>query len=174
MAVFPIPFIPKFDYHYGGIRFGASREGGNRRHAGCDLIAPKGTPIRAVEWGLVLQGPKPFYHGTYSLVVQHSGYIVRYCEVDKKVADEIYEGATVQEGQTIAWVGQMHNSSMLHLEMYRGSEAGLYTQTNSKKKYHNVESKNYKRRADLLDPTDYLDRWRLWTDFSNWVGDLFE
>lgn len=173
MAVFPIPFIPDRDYHKGGLRFGASRSSGARRHAGCDLIAKKGTPVRAVEWGLVLQGPRYFYHNTYSLVVQHSNYIVRYCEVDKKVADGIYEGANVDEGQTIAYVGKMYKSSMLHLEMYRGTVGGRYTQKNKKKNYDFVESKNYKRRSDLLDPTPFLDQWRMWTDFTDWVSDLF-
>ena len=97
MATFPLPVLPKHDYHNGGIRFGASRSDGSRRHAGCDLIAKKGTPVLAIDWGIVLQGPKYFYHGTYSIVVQHGGFVVRYCEVDKKVAEGIMTGATVKQ-----------------------------------------------------------------------------
>ena len=173
MAVFPLPTVPAQDYHRGGLRFGASRSGGDRRHAGCDLIAKKGTPVRAVEWGLVLQGPKYFYHGTYSIVVQHSGYIVRYCEVDKKVAENIYAGAYVDEGQTIAYVGKMYKSSMLHLEMYQGTASGNYTQRKNKK-YDFVDPKPFKRRRDLLDPTPYLDQWRLVSDLKEWIGDILD
>ena len=172
MAVFPLATVPKQDYHRGGLRFGASRSSGERRHAGCDLIAKKGTPIRAVEWGLVLQGPKYFYQGTYSIVVQHSDYLVRYCEVDKKVPDYIYEGAYVDEGQTIAHVGQMYHSSMLHLEMYKGSVSGRFTQKRNTK-YDFVDPKPFKRRRDLLDPTPYLDKWRLVSDFVEWIDDIF-
>lgn len=174
MGVFPLPIIPKRDYRKGGIRFGASRSKGARRHAGCDLIVPKGTPVLAVGAGLVLRGPRYFYHGTYSLVVKHSNFIVRYCEVDKKVAKDIYEGAEVKQGQTIAYVGKMFKSSMLHLEMYRGDTAKSLTQKNKTQKYLYVKSRNYKRRSDLLDPTPYLDQWKLWTNFTNWAGDLFD
>ena len=45
---FPLPFIPQLSYTTGGRRFGADRSGG-RKHAGCDLIAPLGTPVFAVE-----------------------------------------------------------------------------------------------------------------------------
>ena len=61
---------------------------------------------------------------------------------------------------------------MLHFEMYQGSVGGNYTQKKNKE-YDFVEPKAYKRRRDLLDPTPYLDEWRMWTDFTNWVGDLF-
>jgi murein DD-endopeptidase MepM/ murein hydrolase activator NlpD len=57
MATFPLPFRPKEDYHTGGRKFGAGREGGGRKHATCDLIAPKGTEIYAVEDGEVVRGP---------------------------------------------------------------------------------------------------------------------
>jgi murein DD-endopeptidase MepM/ murein hydrolase activator NlpD len=165
MSRFPLPFIPNQDYHYGGIKFGAKRDSGGRKHAACDLIAPPGTPIHAVEWGVVLQGPKYFYHGTYSLVVEHSSFIVRYGEINKKVPDNIYEGAFVEEGQIIAYVGKMNHSSMLHFEMYDKSATGEYTQLNNPP---------FKRRKDLIDPTPHLDRWKLWTQFGDWVTDLLE
>jgi murein DD-endopeptidase MepM/ murein hydrolase activator NlpD len=103
--------------------FGSERSGGRRLHAACDLIAPKGTPIRAIEDGVVIEGPKPFYSGTYSLVVRHQSGVVRYGEIDSSVPDEVRPGAAVKAGQVIAKVGQLESgSSMLHFELYAGDD----------------------------------------------------
>ena len=64
MAVYPLPFYEKQNYHYGGIRFGASRDSG-RKHAACDLIAPPGTPVYSVEGGTVLFVPKKAFFSKY-------------------------------------------------------------------------------------------------------------
>ena len=146
MATFPLPSRPALSYRTGGRRFGAPRDGG-RQHAGCDLIAPAGTEIRAVEAGTVVRGPYPFYHGTHAIEVQHPGSVVRYCEI-RGVAEGIAVGSAVTEGQTIAYVGRMYTDSMLHLEMYDGSRTGQLTQPNNPP---------YQRRADLMDPSSYLD-----------------
>ncbi len=76
--IFPLPFKPQADYKSGGRKFGAPRDGGSRLHAGCDLIAPKGTQIRALEDGTVVRGPYPFFNGTYAIEVKHSHFIARY------------------------------------------------------------------------------------------------
>ena len=55
MPTFPLPFRPKQNYRKGGLKFGADRDGGARKHAGCDLLAPKGTEIYAVETGEVVR-----------------------------------------------------------------------------------------------------------------------
>ena len=164
MAVFPLPFVPKQNYRWGGLSFGSSRSGGKRTHAACDLIAPRYTEVRAVENGVVIQDPKKFYRGTYSIAVKHLNFIVRYCEIERDVADGIYEGAYVYEGQTIAYVGKMYRDSMLHLEMYKGTAQGKFKRWN--KRYDYVKSKNYNRRRDLMNPAPYLDKWRLLTTFS--------
>lgn len=158
MPRFPLPFVPTRDYHRGGLRFGAKR--GGRKHAACDLIAPPGTPVYAVKDGIVIRGPRYFYHDTYSIVVHHTNFIVRYGEIYQKVPEGIYEGAKVEEGQIIAHVGKMYHSSMLHFEMYSGAANGEYSQ----------KGKNaFNRREDLIDPTPYLDAWRLMTPFSGYI-----
>ena len=43
------------DYHNGGKAFGSDRDDGKRAHAGCDLIAPVGTPIYAVADGTIIE-----------------------------------------------------------------------------------------------------------------------
>jgi murein DD-endopeptidase MepM/ murein hydrolase activator NlpD len=146
---FPLPFVPALSYKTSGRRFGATRPKG-RLHAGCDLIATPGIAIRAIEDGVVIQGPKLFYENTYSLVVRHkSGIVARYCEI-RGAAKEVRLGSEVKEGQIIAYVGQLPSkSSMLHFEVYSGKQHGSLTvRTNGP----------YQRRADLMNPASLLDK----------------
>ena len=149
MATFPLPFVPQLSYHSGGRRYGAPRDGG-RLHAACDLIAPEGTEIFAVDNGVIAAGPYMFYHGTYALEVRHGNFTIRYCEI-RGAAPGIRPGVNVIQGQVIAYVGRMLRDSMLHFEMYDGSASGALTQRGNPP---------YQRRRDLIDPTSYLDRWR--------------
>ncbi len=148
MATFPLPFVPTQSYKTGGRRFGANRDDGKRKHAACDLIAPKGTEIYAVENGKVTYGPYLFYRGTYAIEFKlDSGKVVRYCEIEK-VASGIAVGSTVTEGSLIAYVGKMYVDSMLHFELYEGTGSGPLTVRSNPP---------YQRRSDLIDPTSYLD-----------------
>lgn len=172
MARFPLPFLPSQNYRAGGIRFGATRtndDGTVRSHAACDLVVPPGTSVYAVEWGIVIDVPAtPFIKNTklYSVIIEHSNFIGRYTEISKEVAEGIYPGATVQEGQLISTVARNNKGhGMLHFEMYDKSEAGYLSQPKNKK-YKNVPEGTYGRRSDLMDPTPYLDRWATWTDWS--------
>ena len=145
----PLPFIPIQSYKLGGRRFGANRQKG-RKHAGCALIAPLGTPILAMADGTIAEWTgREFYHGTYSIAVQHQGYVARYCEI-KGVAPGIGWGTIVKAGDVIAFVGKMHVDSMLHLEIY-GQPYGTGGLTNRK-------NQPFQRRADLQNPTTLLDR----------------
>ncbi|MBG7601739.1 MAG: SH3 domain-containing protein [Gammaproteobacteria bacterium] len=147
--IFPLHQRPVPSYHDGGRKFGASRSNGTRKHAGCDLIAPGGTEILAMDSGKIIRGPYHFYSGAYALEIKHSnGKVVRYGEIMKIVPAGTRVGARVSRGQIIARVGQLQSgSSMLHLEIYSGAESGKLTQAGNK----------YKRRSDLIDPTPYLD-----------------
>ena len=172
MARFPLPFLPAQNYHYGGIKFGANRkndDGTVRTHAACDLVVSPGTPVVAVEWGIVIDVPKtPFIKGSklYSVIIEHSFFIGRYTEISQEVESEIYPGATVQEGQMISTVQRNSKGhGMLHFEMYDKSAAGYLSQPGNTK-YKNVPEGAYGRRSDLMDPTPYLDQWAAWTDWS--------
>lgn len=146
---FPLPFIPNVSYKTRGRRFSASRSGGQRKHAACDLIAPLGTEIFAVDSGIVTRGPYAFYRGTYAIEVQHPRFVARYCEIRGGV-QSVRVGDAVQQGQVIAHVGMMYRSSMLHFELYQGTQVGPLTQRGNPP---------YQRRSDLIDPTPYLDHW---------------
>ena len=149
---FPLPFLPKLDWHpgpAGGKRYYGAPRDGKRKHAACDLIAPKGTEIFAVDEGTVIRGPYPFYHGTDALEVKHRYFTVRYCEILKAAAG-IKIGRKVHQGEVIAYVGKMAKDSMLHFEMYDGSGSGALTVRSNPP---------FQRRSDLIDPTPYLDHW---------------
>lgn len=173
MGRFPLPNVPNLGYHKGSGKrwFGASRDGG-RKHAACDLIAKPGTPVFAVTGGTVLKVPKKaFFQETYSVIIDHGTFIVRYAELD--MLRLVTEGENVTEGQQIGTVGKNYKGTgMLHFEMYANTAAGELTQTTNKK-YQYVPEANYQRRADLIDPTPHLDVWKLWTKFGDWYDETF-
>ncbi|NEP90784.1 MAG: M23 family metallopeptidase [Okeania sp. SIO2C2] len=99
--IFPLRSRPTLSYKTGGRYFGANRPS-RRKHAGCDLIAPSGTEVLAMEDGEVLQS-YPFWQGTDALEIKHQGgMIVRYCEIS--VASGMRPGIRVSKGQVIAHV----------------------------------------------------------------------
>ncbi|MBW7567749.1 peptidoglycan DD-metalloendopeptidase family protein [Chromobacterium subtsugae] len=134
--------------------FGHNRPN-SRKHAGCDIYAAVGTPIRAVADGKVVF-THGFYWKTNEVSIDHDGFIVRYGEVDpESIAVKV--GDTVKRGQTIAKVGQLimpsgekYKQCMLHFEMYNSSDSVIKaTLSNS--------SKPFRRRSDLINPTATLD-----------------
>ncbi len=152
--IFPLAEKPTLNWR-GGRGFGAQRDGG-RKHAGCDLIVPEGTPIYAIADGRVTVGPYLFYHGTYAIEIVHPQFVARYCEI-RGVADGIGVGRVVKEGELIAYVGKMYRDSMLHLEMFTGAKKGPLTDRSRTP---------FCRRADLIDPTAHLDRWALMGQYA--------
>lgn len=154
--LFPLRKRPApYGYKDGGRQFGAYRNE-NRLHAGCDLLAPEGTEVLAIDHGTVIQGPYLFYDVVYALEVKHdSGVVVRYGEIRQSVPRGISAGARVSKGQVIGYVGLMTSgSSMLHFEMYEGTVNGELT----------TGSGPYRRRSDLMDPSPFLDAAPLVTD----------
>lgn len=148
-CVFPLASVPKQSYKTGGRGFGAARPFlGKQLHGACDLIAPKGTEIFAIDSGVVINGPYYFWNSTYAIEIKHPHFIGRYCEILKDVPVKV--GDYVERGQVIGHVGQMGAYSMLHFEMFAGTAKGGLTNG----------ILPYKRRSDLLDPTPYLDCWQ--------------
>ncbi|MGL3288428.1 peptidoglycan-binding protein [Salmonella enterica] len=145
---FPFTELPALSWANGGRQFGASRAGG-RKHAGCDLKFPPGTPIYAVADGVLVRGPYIFYSGTSAVEIRHGNLILRYGEI----ANGSYTGgSSVKKGQIIAKVGRLNSgSSMLHLEIYTNgaSSASLTTRVGE-----------LRRRSDVTDPAPYLNVWK--------------
>ena len=146
---FPLDSRPAQSYKDGMRRFGSNRSKG-RKHAGCDLYAPVGTPIYAMDDGVVEKDIYAFYLGTYAIEIKHTKFLARYGEISR-VAKGVKKGAKIKKGQLIAYVGELRglNMSMLHLELYSGKAKGSLTVRGNKP---------YKRRSDLIDPTPILDK----------------
>ena len=175
---FPLAQWRNNDYHRPtqgkdrrGTYFGAKRyskkQGGFRRHAACDLIAPQGTPIFAVDTGKVSRISRNFITGkrkngeewhVSAVTIIHDHFTVRYAEVQNicvKRSDK-----EIKKGQKIAEVGKMKTSSMLHFEMYSGRHEGKLSVRDRKLTKEFSEKTPFRRRSDLIDPTRYLDSWK--------------
>ncbi|RFP08417.1 MULTISPECIES: M23 family metallopeptidase [unclassified Duganella] len=151
--LFPFEKRPEQSYHDGARQFGSSRSGGTRRHAGIDLYAPVGTPVRAMADGVVLQ-VYAFYEGTWVIEVDHGTFIARYGEVSKKgIAVKALDD--VKRGQNLGTVGKLNNLdiSMLHLELY-GTNADP---TEKGKALTQKTRQPFQRRDDLINPTASID-----------------
>ncbi len=156
MSVFPLRRRPAVSYHERPRAFGSPRDDGARSHAGCDLYAKAGTEVLAVEDGVVVRGPYPFYDGVGALEVRHPSGVVRYGEIH--AAPGIHAGVRVGAGQTIGTVAALIHApidpitkqlaAMLHFEMYGGAGSGQLTDRSIRP---------FERRTDLVDPTGYLD-----------------
>lgn len=148
---FPLTFVPRESWHHRPRNFGAPRDRGRRKHAGCDLYAPVGTPAFAVADGTVKQFGL-FYLGTYALVIDHDHFVVRYGEIKRDIAKDLAIGSHVTKGQKIGLVGKLTglNISMIHFEMYAGTKDGPLTDR---------DRPPFMRRSDLMDPASHLDTW---------------
>ena len=80
-------------------------------------------------------------------------------------ANHVLKGVSfaVERGQVIARVGLLVGilvpSAMLHLEMYDGSASGPLTAPESVSA-RRADGVPFLRRADLMDPTPFLNVWR--------------
>ncbi len=77
---FPFHVPPTLSWHSSGRKFGAYRTK-TRKHGGCDLIKPVGTPIHAVADGILVHEETFFYHNTWYVTYQHGPYLIRYGEI---------------------------------------------------------------------------------------------
>lgn len=95
--------------------FDARRSGG-RRHRALDILAPRGTPVRAVEDGTIV-GLDPD-NGGGGIVVRQAdaagAFVYGYAHLDRW-ADWIHAGAEVFRGQVLGYVGSTGNATTPHL-----------------------------------------------------------
>ncbi|MBP2668460.1 MAG: LysM peptidoglycan-binding protein [Deltaproteobacteria bacterium] len=87
------------------------REGG--RHAGVDLIAPKGTEVRAAELGIVVYAGEGMRGYGKAVVLDHGeGVTTLYGHLD---AIHVESGDAVPAGAPIGTVGRSGNATTYHL-----------------------------------------------------------
>lgn len=89
---------------------------GGRRHGALDLGMPVGTPVRAVQSGVVIRSQAtPSGDAGIWVAIQHphlGGIITRYMHFSRVA---VAEGAVVRKGQVIGYSGNTGSSSAPHL-----------------------------------------------------------
>lgn len=85
-----------------------------RAHLGTDFAATKGTPIRSVGDGVVLEARYTANNGNY-VTIRHNGtYTTGYLHMSK-IASGIFAGTHIKQGQTIGFVGSTGLATGPHL-----------------------------------------------------------
>lgn len=85
-----------------------------RAHRGTDFAAPKGTPIRSVGEGIILEARYDGNNGNF-VKVRHNGiYTTQYLHMSK-IASGLHPGKKVLQGETIGFVGSTGLSTGPHL-----------------------------------------------------------
>lgn len=148
---FPI-LKPTDSFMSGMAMFGHARPRG-RVHGACDLYQTKNASIVSVFSGTIISSLYKFYQGTWALEVKHSGgFVVRYGEMTGKEVPGIAKNKKVTPGQQVGFMGRVNSNCcepMLHFELYKGTKKGSLS-----------GGGKYKRRSDLINPTQYLLSWR--------------
>jgi murein DD-endopeptidase MepM/ murein hydrolase activator NlpD len=102
-------------------RFGAKQ--GGLHNDGINIAAPRGTPVRATENGVVAYAGNELRGFGNLLLIRHAdGWVSAYAHNETLL---VKRGDRVQRGQTIAHVGATGNvsSPQLHFELRRGANA---------------------------------------------------
>ena len=158
---FPISQMPNQSFSSKTPSFGASRNGGGRIHAAVDLYREIDEPVFSVAPGVVIRSLEPFYEGTYSIEVLHSGgFVVRYGELTGKQVKNVSIGKQIKMGDRVGYIAKINTKSgccapMLHFELYSGQLRGPLSQAGAK-----INGVLYARRRDLIDPTKYMLKWQ--------------
>lgn len=85
-----------------------------RPHAGTDIAAPLGTPLKAAGSGLVTLVGDFFFNGRLVVIDHGQGLITMYCHMDQI---EVVEGQSVTQGTRIGTVGATGRVTGPHLHL---------------------------------------------------------
>ena len=107
--------------------FGASRDGGHRRHEGVDIFAPKGTPaVASVDGTITGVGSNSLGGNVATLTDTERGIRLYYAHLDRW---NVSNGQHVSVGDTIGFVGNTGNARTiaphLHFGLYTLSEVAI-------------------------------------------------
>lgn len=89
--------------------WGNPRDGGRRRHKGIDIFAPKGTPVVAVQDGVITYIGEQSKGGLCLWLSTESGASFYYAHLDRWAAG-LYEGMEVRSGDLLGYVGNTGNA----------------------------------------------------------------
>lgn len=106
------------------------RDGGSRRHQAIDIMAPRGTPVLAVQSGRVLRLSKTSKGGISLYATDdESKYVYYYAHLDR-YHSRMSVGRSLARGDTIGFVGSTGNASEsaphLHFQVMRMPSDGRY------------------------------------------------
>lgn len=96
---------------------------GGLHNDGINIKAPKGTPVRAAENGVVVYAGNELKGFGNLILVRHSDrWMSAYAHLDKRM---VAKGGQVKQGQTIGTLGQTGSvdTPQLHFEVRRGTDA---------------------------------------------------
>lgn len=99
---YPLDFT-RISSRYSGNRFHPVQKRW-KAHRGTDFAAPKGTPIRSVGDGIVIDARYGVNNGNYVKIKHNATYTTQYLHMSK-IASGIKTGVKVKQGQTIGFVG---------------------------------------------------------------------
>jgi len=99
---YPLEFT-RISSRYSGNRFHPVQKRW-KAHRGTDFAAPKGTPIRAVGDGIILEAKYGKYNGRFVKIRHNSTYTTQYLHMSR-IASGMKPGQKVKQGQTIGYVG---------------------------------------------------------------------
>src|SRR5690606_34267624 len=124
--------IPVAGVDAGDLRDTFADARGSRRHEALDIMAPRNTPVRAIEGGRIV---KLFTSAAGGLTIYQfdptQTYTYYYAHLDR-YADGLEEGQTVRRGDVIGYVGSTGNASPaaphLHFAIFRLTEEKLWWQ----------------------------------------------
>ncbi len=117
-APFPVGGLTWWTDTWGAPRYA----GGYHPHHGQDLLCAEGTPLLAVEPGVVHLGSDPL-GGTSLQLIRTDGGFWYYAHLSA-YADGITEGSTVRTGQVIGFCGATGDASVSHLHFARFTADG--------------------------------------------------
>ncbi len=101
--------------------YGPKKNG--QHNDGINIKAPKGTPVRAAENGVVVYAGNELKGSGNLVLVRHEGrWMTAYAHMDRML---IKRGSTVKRGQSLGTVGSTGSvdTAQLHFEVRRGTEA---------------------------------------------------
>jgi murein DD-endopeptidase MepM/ murein hydrolase activator NlpD len=105
----------------------ADERGGGRRHEAIDILAPRNTPVRAVEDGSIARLFHSKAGGTTIYQFDPAKDFCYYYAHLERYADGLREGQAVRKGQTLGYVGTSGNAPKdtphLHFAIFRLTEA---------------------------------------------------